>query len=230
MAFKDDLTTRVAEIFRSVWTSRDGIVVPSDTSVTLYNDSVKLDATVLYADLDESTALVDGYSANFAAEIYKSFLHCAAKIIGSAGGQITAYDGDRIMAVFLGTAKNTSAVEAALNLNYARVEIINPAIENQYGAGKYTLRHVVGVDTSPLIVAKTGVRGANDLVWVGRAANHAAKLCALSPDQGHATNITAEVYDRLNEKVTLGPRNEQMWEPFTWEGRTIYRSTWMRSF
>jgi class 3 adenylate cyclase len=50
----------------------------------------------------------------FAAEIYKTFLHCAAKIIRSEDGVITAYDGDRIMAVFIGNAKNTSAVRAAL--------------------------------------------------------------------------------------------------------------------
>src|ERR1017187_2765125 len=35
-------------------------------------------ATVLNADLADSTKLVDGHAAFFAAEIYKTFLHCAA--------------------------------------------------------------------------------------------------------------------------------------------------------
>jgi len=34
--------------------------------------------------------------------IYKTFLHCAAKIIRSHKGVITAYDGDRIIAVYIG--------------------------------------------------------------------------------------------------------------------------------
>jgi hypothetical protein len=57
------------------------------------------------------------------------------------------------------------------------------------------INHVTGIDTSDLFVAKTGVRGANDLVWVGRAANYAAKLTALPP--AYPTYITKEVYDAL---------------------------------
>jgi class 3 adenylate cyclase len=100
MGLKDDLEREAAAIFRAAWETRDGTVVPADDSLKLGNDAVKLDATVLYADLADSTKLVDGRSASFAAEIYKTFLHCAAKIIRSESGIITAYDGDRIMAVY----------------------------------------------------------------------------------------------------------------------------------
>ena len=47
----------------------------------------------------------------------------------------------------------------------------------------------VGIDTSELFVARTGIRRANDLVWVGRAANHAAKLSARS---GSVSQITGK--------------------------------------
>jgi len=71
---------------------------------------VKLDATVLYADMSGSTKLVDAFtSPKFPAEVYKCYLSCAAKIIKAGGGSITAYDGDRVMAVFLGDSKNSSA-------------------------------------------------------------------------------------------------------------------------
>lgn len=143
------------------------MVVPSDDSLKLGNDAVQLDATVLYADLADSTKLVDGRSASFAAEIYKTFLHCAARIVRSESGIITAYDGDRIMAVYIGGAKNTSAVRTALKINHAVSFIINPAKGLQYPNETYALKHVVGIDSSKLFVARTGVRGANDLVWVG---------------------------------------------------------------
>ena len=68
-------------------------------NIQLGNDAVKLEGTVLYADLDDSTKLVDTMSPEFAAEVYKSYLVCAARIIRDQGGVITAYDGDRIMAV-----------------------------------------------------------------------------------------------------------------------------------
>lgn len=229
MALSDDLKTEVAATFSGLWAEREGYVVPDDTSITLANDGVKLDATVLYADLDESTSLVDNYPAYFAAEIYKTFLRCAAKTIKSEGGEVTAYDGDRVMAVFLGKSQNTSAARAALKLNYVRENIINPAIEERYGSGVYTLKQVVGVDTSQLLVAKTGVRGANDLVWVGRAANHAAKLCNLPAE--YPTRITGEVYDRLNDSVKFVD-GKAVWQRVTWNdtGRRVYRSTWICSF
>lgn len=225
MSLSEDLKTEVAAIFRSTWSERDGTAVPDDTSLTLGNDCCKLDATVLYADLDASTALVDSHTAHFAAEIYKAFLRCAAKIIRSEGGEITAYDGDRVMAVFVGSSKNTAAVRTALKINFARTQIINPAIESQYGTGKYTLKHMVGVDTSQLHAAKTGIRGANDLVWVGRAANHAAKLCALPAE--YASRITSEVYDSMHSNVKFS-NGTPIWEQVTWNttGRTIYRSSW----
>lgn len=226
MSLGDDLKAQVIKIFKERWTERDGTVVPTSDDVQLGNDAVKLQATVLYADLDASTDLVDNHEAYFAAEVYKTFLYCAAKIIRSEGGEITAYDGDRVMAVFLGGSKNTSAARAALKLNYARLEIIQPALDAQYPNAKYTLRSVVGIDTSSLYVARTGIRGANDLVWVGRAANYAAKLSSLSSD--YPTRITKDVYDALHASAKES-NGENMWTRTTWTdkgGMDIYRSTW----
>lgn len=191
MAIREDIIDKVAEIFRAAWTERDGYVVPEPDSLTLDNDAVNLNGTVLYADMAESTNLVDSKKNSFAAEIYKTFLNCAAKVIRDEDGEITAYDGDRIMAVFLGDGKNDRAARAGLKINNARIEIIDPAIQAQYPKSTYRLKHKVGIDTSSLFVARTGVRGANDLVWVGRAANHAAKLCTFSAE--YPTRITSEV-------------------------------------
>jgi len=230
MGLKSDLETEVAAMFRQLWTERDGTVVPDDKSLTLSNTAVKLDATVLYADLADSTKLVDNWKPWFAAEMYKSFLYCAAKIIRSEGGEITAYDGDRIMAVFLGSYKNTTAIRTALKINYAAKNIVQVAKNAQYN-DTFTLSHVVGIDTSQLFVAKTGVRGANDLVWVGRAANYAAKLAAL-PD-AYATYITSEVYTGCTDAGRIGSDGLNMWQAARWDNfdsRTIYRSTYWWTF
>jgi len=228
MGLKDDLAEEVKKIFRERWTTRDGEKVPEAADLKLANDAVKLQGTVLYADLAESTALVDSYKACFAAEIYKAYLHCAAKIIRSEGGEITAYDGDRIMAVFIGDLKNTSAVRSALKINHARVKIVNPALKNQYTTTTYQIRHAVGIDTSTLFIARTGIRGSNDLVWVGRAANYAAKLSSLSAE--YPSRITEDVYNRMLQSAKTSDDGRNMWEPATWRDMNdmrIYRSTWM---
>lgn len=186
---------------------------------------MKLEATVLYADLDGSTNLVDQYIPEFAAEIYKTYLHCTAKIIKSEGGVITAYDGDRIMAVFIGDAKNTNAARCGLKINYAVSYIINPLILECYPMISFVLKQVVGIDTSELMATRTGIRGANDLVWVGRAANYAAKLCSLPSE--FSTRITKTVYDSLHNTLR-SHEGAQFWEPVTWtamKDMDIYRST-----
>ena len=226
VSLKEEIQSEVTAIFSAQWKERDGNVVPTDESLKLTNDAVNVDATVLYADLADSTHLVSGQTKTFAAEIYKTFLHCAAKIIRAEGGTITAYDGDRIMAVYVGSSKNTSAVRTALKIHYAVDEIVAPAIATQYQAQNYVPQHVVGIDTSKLFVARTGVRGANDLVWVGRAANYAAKLASLPHEA--PTWITEEVYDRMGQGMRMTD-GRSMWEAMDWNAmnkKRIYRSNW----
>ena len=222
MGLADDLASEVGVIVRSAWSVREGEVVPDTPDIKLGNEGVTLDATVLYADIDGSTNMVDSKPAQFAAEVYKTYLLCAARLIKSEGGVITAYDGDRVMAVFIGKSKNTSAVRCALKIKSAVKEIINPALR-QYEPD-ITLQQVVGIDTSELLVARTGIRGSNDLVWVGPAANHAAKLSGIS-EQPYATFISSEVYDNMHSSVKETD-GVDMWEARTWKGETVYRSSW----
>lgn len=147
MTFKDDLQTKINTIFNTKMVTRSGTAVPNDTSVTLGSNGVEIDATVLYADLSESTKLVDTKYAWFAAQVYKSYLLSAAQIIKDEDGEVTAYDGDRVMGVFVGEYKNTHAVRAALRINTAVTRQINPVIARKYGANDYIVRHTVGVDT-----------------------------------------------------------------------------------
>ena len=226
MGLGDDLNSEVRKILQETWSKRTGQVIPEADDLKLGNDAVILDGTVLYADLDDSTRLVDTKKPFFAAEIYKCYLVCAARIIRSEGGEITSYDGDRVMAVFIGNSKNSSAARTALKINYAVKNIVNPAIKKQYPKTNYSVKHVVAIDTSELFVARTGIRGANDLVWVGRAANYAAKLSARS---GPPTQITSDVYDMLHKNSKFGQNGKNMWTSTTAPeigNKRIYTSTW----
>lgn len=229
MPLIDDLKTEVAAIFRDQWSTRKGTVVPDPEDLSMDNDSVLLSATVLYADLDGSTKMVEEQKPHFSAEIYKTYLHCCGKIIRSAGGSIVAYDGDRVMAIFIGDYKNSSAAKCALKINYAVSQIINPGITAQYPSSTFSIKQVVGVDTSDLFITRTGVRGDNDLVWVGRAANYAAKLAELG-NVGPTTWVTDDVFRRLNEEARFGGDPKQlMWQAFTWtqmNNYPIHGSTW----
>jgi uridylate cyclase len=228
MGIKEDLEKEVAQIFKAAWSERDGQQVPEPDDLKLGNDAVKLEATVLYADMSDSTKLVDGYKAWFAAEVYKAYLTCAARIIRDNGGAITAYDGDRVMAVFIGSLKNSNAAIAGLKINHAVLNIINPAIVNQFRDTPFRLSHVVGIDTSPLFATRIGIRRYNDLVWVGRAANYAAKMSGIS--NPNKVFISDAVFQMLKDDVKSGgsPRR-LMWEPCDWaemNNMRLHRSSW----
>ena len=230
MALATDLTKKVAEFFATKWVTRNGQVVPEATNVTLGNDAVKLNGVVLYADLAESTGLVRNYSSEIAAEVYKSYLHCASRIIELNGGVITAFDGDRVMAVYIGDNKETRAMRTALAINHAVYFIINEALKKEYGDKVKSLfiRQAVGIDVSDLFIAKTGVRGSNDLVWVGNAANNAAKLCGQRTGD-YASWITKAVYDAADNSVKTANKGlgiEKMWEQTVWDSKHVYRSSW----
>jgi class 3 adenylate cyclase len=228
MALKNDLESIVKKIFAESWSERNGQVVPEPESLGLGNDARNIMSTILSADINGSTNLVDNYSAKFAAEVYKTYLACAARIIKDQEGTITSYDGDRVMAVFIGGSKNTNAVRTALKINSAVDNIIQPAMYAQYPETTFSLKHVVGVDTSKLFVSRIGVRNDNDLVWVGRAANYAAKLSEMST--GHPIYITGNVYDAMNAAVKYGgPNKINMWEERSWTSMNnlrIFRSNW----
>jgi len=228
MSFEDDLREQLSSIFGTAWDVRESESVPDSDDVTLGNDAVKLSATVLYADLADSTTMVRDKKKEFCAEVYKAYLDSACRVIRQKNGEITAFDGDRVMAVFVGSSKNTSAVEAALGIKWA-VTVINEERGKKW-TGSSDVRQSVGVDTSELWIAKTGIRGSNDLVWVGTAANYAAKLSALGYGD-YSTWITEAVYDSMNESIRLNlAKSQNIWESTTWDQQStpIYKSCWWR--
>ena len=232
MTLGSDLRDSVQTIFRDRWSEVDARIVPETKSIGYGNVGKKLDATILYADIDGSTNLVDQYGAHFCAEVCKAYLRVCAKIIRYHGGEIRAFDGDRIMAVYFGITPNSDAVKSALKINWAVRNIINPAIANQYSSVPYRLKQNCGIDTSTMLAVRAGIRDNSDLVWVGTAANHAAKLNNLSSE--FATWITDRVFDRLADDAKFGgsPRR-LMWEKRSWtamNGATIYCSDWTWSF
>jgi class 3 adenylate cyclase len=136
------------------------------------------------------------------------------------------------MGVFIGDYKNTAAVKAALSINYAFLEIIKPKLKAKYSVfrdGTYNLGHCVGVDRSEVMVIRAGIRNNNDLVWVGRAPNFAAKLSGIRNSPYHSY-ITEDVFDKMNEEAKLS-NGEAMWEKrensnLLRGNHTIYRSHW----
>lgn len=227
MSISDDIKTRSLEVFRTNWQTNPGIHVPSPAEIKLSNAATYFErATVLYADLDASTDLVDRNSWWFAAEVYKSYLYASARIVSAEGGTITSYDGDRIMAIFVGARQTSNAALAALKINHAVKYLVQPELQRAYSTEKYVIRHKVGIDTSPIRAVRTGMRGDNDITWVGRAANYAAKLNAIPVDP--EIWVTKAAFEKIRGEYKIWD-NRAIWTKRIWSqmnDQEVYASGW----
>ncbi|WP_447751035.1 adenylate/guanylate cyclase domain-containing protein [Sphingopyxis fribergensis] len=231
MSIADDITSNSKDTYGTAWSVRKGTVVPDPKDLKLSNDAVYFErATVLYADLDGSTNLVSSSKWEFSGQVYKTFLYAASRLIRKHGGSIVSYDGDRVMGIFISNRQCNEAVSCALELNYAIKKLLQPELEKKWTTD-FKIRHVVGIDTSEIRVARTGVRGDNDLVWIGNSANLAAKLTALSAD--YPTWITDRVHAYLDNAQKFGPQGENIWKGWNWTEHNkdqIYSTTYWRTF
>jgi class 3 adenylate cyclase len=214
MGLFDELEERVGAIFRTPMEIRSGRVVPEPDDIALVGDAVELDATLLYADLAESTRMVEVLSEDLAARIYQTFAYCSCRIISEHGGVVTSFDGDRVMAAFVGEFQEGDAVWAAMKIAYAVGNLLNPMVVEFYKSfaprlRPYCIRHACGVDAGTMLVTRTGMRGANDLVWVGRPANYAAKLSAVR--RGYTTYCTPKVYRALDKGLRTDAAGRLAW-------------------
>lgn len=230
MALKEDLTADIDGVLSQTWDIRDGTTVPTSETVALAGGGVNLKATMLYADLADSTTLAM-WDRRVTARIYKAFLAASTRIIRASKGDIRSYDGDRVMGVFLGDYKNTNAAKAALQINWMFRNLLRPKFQAKYEKlrhGTFTLAHCTGIDSSDVLVVRAGIRNNNDLVWVGRAPNVAAKLCGIREDS-YASYVSGSTYDALAKEAKTSADGRSMWEERKWIGgpvERIFRSSW----
>ena len=233
MVSENEIKNEILNIENSKWNIQDSENVPKTENLSMTGSVVRFEGTVLYADMKRSSSLVDELSNVVAGKIYQAYHRSVAKLIHSSGGQIAAYDGDRIMGIFVGRDKNTTAVNCGLNINYVVTKILRPMLEDSFRSIQNSgikISHCVGIDTSQILAVKAGVRDANDIIWVGRAPNLAANLSEIRIDNFY-TFISKSVFERVNVKAKFGGKNNQMiWTEFTHkylkEEINIYGSGW----
>jgi class 3 adenylate cyclase len=215
MTLSEDLKSKVRQVMESQWSVKQANTVPYASSLTLTGIVAKLDATVVYADMRSSSKLVDELSQRAAGKIYQAFLYSLARIITSNGGEITAYDGDRVMGIFIGDSKETMATKSALMINYAVSNILRPMLEGHFkslGWPGFQISHCVGIDTGSFLAVKAGLRDANDIVWIGRPPNLAAKLSEVR-QINQSTYISNEVFMALDSWIKISSVNKvPLWE------------------
>lgn len=195
------IQSSVDEIMKATWNITNGTVVPKTEDIVMKNGGRLVEATYVYADLADSSTIAQSLTKEAAAKIIRSFVNSSTRILRNFGGEIRSFDGDRVMAIYMGDDKNWKAVRAAFAINWAVHEVIRPAIKANWNDGEnfYKISHRVGVDSGESLIVRGGARNNNDLISVGGAPNIAAKLGDLK--NGYSTYITDRVYDELTDDL-----------------------------
>lgn len=224
------LRDRVDTLFDTTFDVRDGRVVPQSSDVALKDGAVKVEAAFLYADLAGSAYLSKTCPWSTTAKIIRAFLDCSTRLIIKHGGVVRSFDGDRVMGIFIGDSKNSSASICGREIHWAVRKIIHPAARNKFDSirnNNVEIRHGVGIDVGDIRAVRSGIRDNNDLIWIGKAASFAAKLSDIR-DAGYHTYISRRTYSKLRGDAKFGSDGKNMWTSSTFsfagESETVYKS------
>lgn len=112
-SLQPSIESSVNDILKASWNITNGTVVPKTEDIVMKNGGRLVDATYAYADLADSSTIAQLLNNEVAAKIIRAFVNSATRILRHYNGQIRSFDGDRVMAIFIGEKKNWDAVRAA---------------------------------------------------------------------------------------------------------------------
>ena len=224
------LKKRIDTLFNTTFQQRVGRVVPSTADVTLQNGAVKIEAAFLYTDLAGSAMLAKKCQWRTTAKIIRAFLDAATRLIVKHGGHVRSFDGDRVMGVFIGNSKNSSASICGREIHWAVRKIIQPAASKKFksiSSNGIQIRNCTGIDSGVVRAVRSGIRNHNDLIWFEKVASLSAKLSEIR-DIGYNTYISNRVYNQLNANAKCDANKKNIWESsifrFVDQRETVYKS------
>ena len=202
MSLYEDIDNAVNGILSGNVISNDTSVVPDilDSEITFGLTAKRFKNVCFYIDMRGSTAILEKHNANVVIKIHKAFFITILKIVKDNGGEIRSFNGDSVLAFFLGDNSNTieAAVKSAMQISFMLInaeDSLKSKVLDQY---QTTIDIGIGLDFGTTYVAKIGQRDINsrDLIWIGSNVNHSVKISdeRESPDN---IGITRRLYDKL---------------------------------
>jgi adenylate cyclase len=231
---KTDLQAMVDGFLAGTYATTNPRGVPEAADIPLGNNAAKLTASALFIDLRQSSDITNAFRRQTAAKMLKSYFDGCVRIVNHNSGVVRSFNGDGLLALFIGDQRADHAVKAAMQIKWFVEHILWPKFNGYFAANqaargaRLNFSFGAGVDDGDIYAVRVGIRGTNDVAWVGRCTNTAAKL---SNVLHHPRNIavTRLVYDQLSSARKLS-KGINMWSPSERWGefgglRRAYRTT-----
>jgi class 3 adenylate cyclase len=217
MGLSDDLNRMVSDYLVGDYETYEPQGVPNPEDIALGNKAAKLSATTLFIDVRQSSDITNAFRRQTAAKMMKSYFDGAVRIINNNEGKVRSFNGDGMLAIFVGGTRSNNAVKAAMQVKWFVLRVLqskfNRYFENNQAAAGQALAFSIGcgLDDGEIFAVRVGIRGTNDVAWVGRCTNTSAKLAndASSPQE---IAITRAIYQRLNDDRKYASKSgKHMW-------------------
>lgn len=154
--------------------------VPKKVDLT-FGNTVKVieHAVVFFIDMRKSRKILSDATDFWSIKIHKAFLGAVTHCLEKRSGHLRSFNGDGILAFFIGDNAASRAVRAALDIKGFVMEI-NSTLKNN---SKNEIDFGIGIAQGKIKIAKSGKSGDDqtkqDLIWIGLPLYVAVELSEL---------------------------------------------------
>jgi uridylate cyclase len=232
MALSDDLNKDITEIFTETFEVSSGWSIPTTADVTFDNQGKKIRLVSLFVDIRKSTTLVSAMGLESAARMYKAYIRGITKIVRARGGEILSFNGDGVVAGFVGVSASNAAVLSALNLCCFLFHQLKPWVDQVLiwtSSPELRFDFGIGIDAGDVLVVKAGMKGEDnhDLVWAGNPVNYSVKVSSLASDP-YRLYVSDLVFDRIHHSLKESKEGNFIWDAWWWteKSKLLWRTEW----
>ena len=177
--------------------------VPERQDIKLAAEAIQIEATALSIDIRQFSGLTNAFGRQVVVKMLRAFFEGSVKIVEASAGTVADFNGDGMIVLFTGADRTERAFRAASQIRWFLGEVLRPRFAGYFESDQVLKARIeefdagCGLDDGLVLIGRVGADGFNDIAWVGRCVNTAAKACKLA---GSAKPIIAthEVYERLD--------------------------------
>ena len=212
MSLLTDLQVRVDSYMAGTYTTTRKQSVPNPQDIPLGNEAAELQAATLFIDVRQSSDITNAFRRQTAAKMMKAYFAGAVKIINANKGYVRSFNGDGMLAIFIGEQRSDNAVKAAMQLKWYVNHVLEPKFRRHFANNLTALGSSLsfsigsGIDEGTIYAVRIGIQGTNDVAWIGRCTNTSAKLSNIA----NSIAITEAVYKQLSN-TRLFSNGSYMW-------------------
>jgi class 3 adenylate cyclase len=215
MTLLDDVKSSVSTHMAGTYETFQPRDIPKPEDIPEGAKAARLTVTSLFIDLRQSSDITNALRRQTAAKVLKAYFSSAVRIINANDGYVRSFNGDGMLALFRDDGRSDNAVKAAMQVKWFVEQVLQPRFERYFESNRRAFGASLGfdigcgLDDGDIYAVKVGIRGTNDVAWVGRCTNTSAKLSNLAQPPRNIW-ITRPVYERLGEGRKLSS-GAHMW-------------------